>query len=117
MTDQTPDDVEAWIALAQILENSDATQSLQSYRTASKILREKVEADIPPEIMNNVGALHFRQKETEKSLECFEGALVRNIYLDPQSRLAVIIIFTRVVRQSVPNKINGRYCWSGRGDH
>ena len=39
--------------------------------------REKVEADIPPEILNNVGSLHYRQSETAKALECFEGALVK----------------------------------------
>ncbi len=72
MTDLTPDDVEAWIELAQILEQTEPAQSLQAYETASKILREKVEADIPPEILNNIGSLHFRQGDMSKALECFE---------------------------------------------
>jgi len=75
VTDQTPDDVEAWIELAQILEQTDPTQSLSAYETASKILREKVEADIPPEILNNIGSLHFRQADTARALECFDSAL------------------------------------------
>ena len=34
--------------------------ALQAYGTASRLLKEKVKADVPPEILNNVGALHFR---------------------------------------------------------
>ena len=60
VVEQTPDDVEAWIELAQILESTDPPASLNAYETASNILREKVEADIPPEILNNVGSLHYR---------------------------------------------------------
>jgi len=75
VTDQTPDDVEAWIDLAQILEQTDPVQSLTAYETASKILREKVEADIPPEILNNIGSLHYRQGDTARSLEYFQSGL------------------------------------------
>lgn len=34
--------------------------ALSAYGTATRILKEKVEADVPPEILNNVAALHFR---------------------------------------------------------
>ena len=34
--------------------------ALQAYGTASRLLKENVKADVPPEILNNVGALHFR---------------------------------------------------------
>ena len=34
--------------------------ALQAYGTASRLLKDKVKADVPPEILNNVGALHFR---------------------------------------------------------
>lgn len=60
VTEQFPDDVEAWIELAQILEQSDVQGALIAYATATRILRDKVQADIPPEIFNNVGALHYR---------------------------------------------------------
>lgn len=60
VTEQFPDDVEAWIELAQILEQSDLNAALNAYGTATRILKEKVQADIPPEILNNVGALHYR---------------------------------------------------------
>ena len=52
--------MEAWIELAQILEQSDLQSSLSAYSTAMKILKEKVQAEIPPEILNNVGALYYR---------------------------------------------------------
>jgi RNA polymerase-associated protein CTR9 len=77
VTDQFPDDVEAWIELAQILEQSDPQASLSAYKTATNILRDKVEADIPPEILNNVGSLQFRLGNMEEGLKCFEAALVR----------------------------------------
>lgn len=93
VTEQYPDDVEAWIELAQILEQTDiqvidnkhrvkyidafirackahfplscicflfVQGALSAYGTATRILQEKVQADVPPEILNNVGALHFR---------------------------------------------------------
>lgn len=34
--------------------------ALSAYGTATRILQEKVQADVPPEILNNLGALHFR---------------------------------------------------------
>lgn len=37
-----------------------AKGALSAYGTATRILQEKVQADVPPEILNNVGALHFR---------------------------------------------------------
>lgn len=60
VTEICPDDIEAWIELAQILEANDIQGALQAYGTATKILKEKVQDDIPPEILNNVASLHFR---------------------------------------------------------
>ena len=60
VTEQLPDDVEAWIELAQILEQSDLKGALDAYGIATKILKDKVGVDIPPEILNNVGSLHYR---------------------------------------------------------
>lgn len=94
VTEQRPDDVEAWIELAQILEQTDiqvlliytwqvmcvlltraqgahslisfihfssyVKGALSAYGTATRIVREELQADVPPEILNNVGSLHFR---------------------------------------------------------
>ena len=42
-------------------------KALHAYHTAIKILTETVEADIPPEILNNVAALHFRLGNLEEA--------------------------------------------------
>lgn len=60
VTEQCPADVEAWIELAQILEQTDLQGALSAYTTAMEILKDKVQVDVPPEILNNVAALHFR---------------------------------------------------------
>ena len=77
VTEQFPEDVEAWIELAQILEQNDLGESLKCYKTATRILQDKVEAEVPPEILNNVGSLNFRLNKLEESRECFESALGR----------------------------------------
>lgn len=41
--------------------------ALQAYEKASQILTDKVGADIPPEILNNIGALHFKLGNLEES--------------------------------------------------
>ena len=74
-TDQ--EDVEAWIELAQILEQTDLQESWKSYKTATRILQDKVEAEVPPEILNNVGSLNFRLGKLEEAKQCFETALER----------------------------------------
>lgn len=73
MTEQFPDDVEAWIELAQILERGDAVGALSAYGTATAILKDKVQAEIPPEIHNNLAALHF-------TLGNFEQAKVDTVF-------------------------------------
>ena len=67
VTEQFPEDVEAWIELAQILERSDIQQAMNAYDTATKILKDTVHADIPPEILNNQAALHFRMGNLEQA--------------------------------------------------
>ena len=73
------------------------TESLKSYKTATRILQDKVEilvpdhpdpvpqphpspqveAEVPPEILNNVGSLNFRLGKLEEAKQCFETALER----------------------------------------
>lgn len=77
VTEQFPDDVEAWIELAQILEQNDLQASLNAYGTATNILKEKVKAEIPPEILNNVAALHYRLGNLKAAKEKLEAALAR----------------------------------------
>ncbi|XP_067654573.1 RNA polymerase-associated protein CTR9 homolog isoform X2 [Haliotis asinina] len=78
VTEQFPDDVEAWIELAQILEQSDVQGALSAYGTATRILKEKVQADVPPEILNNVAALHFRLGNYQEAKKYYEASLERS---------------------------------------
>lgn len=77
VTEQFPEDVEAWIELAQILEQNDLLASLQAYATAKAILTDKVRADIPAEILNNVSALHYRLDNLPEAKRKLEEALDR----------------------------------------
>lgn len=56
--------------MAQILEQSDIQGALSAYGTATEILKEKVEADVPPEILNNVAALHYRLGNLQDAKVC-----------------------------------------------
>jgi RNA polymerase-associated protein CTR9 len=77
VTEQFPDDVEAWIELAGVLEQSDIPASLQAYQTAVKILQSTVKADIPPEIHNNIASCLFRLERYPESKKHYELALQR----------------------------------------
>ena len=74
VTELFPDDVEAWIELGQLLESNDIHGALAAYGIATKILREKVHEDVPPEILNNVASLHFRLGNYDESKRYYEGA-------------------------------------------
>ncbi|XP_018323793.1 RNA polymerase-associated protein CTR9 homolog [Agrilus planipennis] len=97
VTEQFPDDIEAWIELAQILEQSDLQGSLNAYGTAIKILKKDVQAEIPTEILNNVGALHYRLNNLEESKKYLEEALVRTkseAEHDPQYYNSIAVTIT-----------------------
>lgn len=54
--------MEAWVELAQILEQSDLQASLNAYAKAMELMRNRENSYIPPEILNNVAALNYRYK-------------------------------------------------------
>ncbi|KAM3174519.1 hypothetical protein ACTXT7_010376 [Hymenolepis weldensis] len=65
VTESQPDDVEAWIEYAQLLEN-DVAEALNAYLNALNIL-ENVQLDVSPEILNNIGVLYFIKGDFNKS--------------------------------------------------
>ncbi|XP_046910876.1 RNA polymerase-associated protein Ctr9 [Dermatophagoides farinae] len=80
--DQHPEDVEAWIELAQLLEQSDLQGALNCYQNAIKIFREIADhndnnLEIPAEIYNNVAALYFRLGNYKQSADYYKSALKR----------------------------------------
>lgn len=62
VTEHFPEDIEAWVELAQILEQSDLQGSLAAYGKAMDLMSVKTKNHIPPEILNNVAALNYRLK-------------------------------------------------------
>lgn len=75
VTELYPDDVEAWIELAQILESTDIQGALHAYGLATRILKDKVHEDVPPEILNNVASLHYRIGNYDEAKKFYEHAL------------------------------------------
>merc|ERR1712088_1250613 len=72
------EDVEAWVELAQILAQNDLPASLSANMTAIKIFTEKVGAEPPPEILNNMGSLQYLLGNVAESREFFEKAYERS---------------------------------------
>ena len=81
VTQLQKDDFEAWIELAQILQQNDQKEGLKealaAYSTAMKILKDKVGVEVPPEIHNNVAALHFRLGNLDDSGKEYDNAIER----------------------------------------
>ena len=78
VTEQFPEDVEAWIELAQILEQNDLQGSLAAYGQATNILTENINAEVPPEIWNNIAALNYRMGNLAEAKTKLEMALERS---------------------------------------
>eukprot|EP01135_Chromosphaera_perkinsii_P005243 Nk52_evm12s327 gene=Nk52_evmTU12s327 len=68
-------DYEAYIEYAFLLESSHPRKALDAYRSAIYIMEEDAGAEIPPELKNNVGAIHHKLKEYELARQCYEEAL------------------------------------------
>uniref|UniRef100_A0A914EKH2 RNA polymerase-associated protein CTR9 homolog n=1 Tax=Acrobeloides nanus TaxID=290746 RepID=A0A914EKH2_9BILA len=77
--DMYPDDVETLIELAQLEEQHDPQNSLKIYLKLIHLLKEGIGADVPAEVLNNVGSLYFALGEYEKSKDYFDEA--RNFLL------------------------------------
>ncbi|XP_063697011.1 RNA polymerase-associated protein CTR9 homolog [Culicoides brevitarsis] len=96
VTEQLPDDVEAWIELAQILEQNDLQGSLQAYGTAMTLLKD-VGMEVPPEILNNVAALHYRLGNLEEAQKNLQQSLERakaEVEVDPHYYESISVTMT-----------------------
>ncbi|VDP76266.1 unnamed protein product [Echinostoma caproni] len=72
VTESQPEDVEAWIEYAQLLEN-DVSGALDAYLKALAIL-ENIQLDMAPEILNNIGCLYFMKNELDQAASFFSRA-------------------------------------------
>lgn len=76
VTDQSPDDVEAWLQYAQILERYDVNTALQAYNKAMETY-DQLGDDIPPELINNIAALYFRNGDLDQASKYYEKSQAR----------------------------------------
>uniref|UniRef100_UPI00358E2C0C RNA polymerase-associated protein CTR9 homolog n=1 Tax=Myxine glutinosa TaxID=7769 RepID=UPI00358E2C0C len=75
VTEKHPDDVEAWIELAQVLGQADIQEALRAYSTATQILKENGQSDVPPVILNNVGVLQSHLGNLREAQKLYMAAL------------------------------------------
>ncbi|CAO2823169.1 unnamed protein product [Amaranthus hypochondriacus] len=75
-----PRDAQAFLDLGEILISSDSGAALEAYRTAHSLLKKGGE-DIPIELLNNIGVLHFERGEFELAEQTFKDALGSGVWL------------------------------------
>uniref|UniRef100_UPI00358F373B RNA polymerase-associated protein CTR9 homolog n=1 Tax=Myxine glutinosa TaxID=7769 RepID=UPI00358F373B len=75
VTEQDPEDVEAWIELAQVLGQADIQEALAAYSTAKQILKENDLSDGLSVILNNVGVLHSQLGNLREAQKLYMAAL------------------------------------------
>eukprot|EP00027_Filamoeba_sp_ATCC50430_P019560 CAMPEP_0168540906 /NCGR_PEP_ID=MMETSP0413-20121227/529_1 /TAXON_ID=136452 /ORGANISM="Filamoeba nolandi, Strain NC-AS-23-1" /LENGTH=835 /DNA_ID=CAMNT_0008570677 /DNA_START=98 /DNA_END=2605 /DNA_ORIENTATION=+ len=92
VTELQPADVEAWIELAQLVENN-YQQALDAYEKAQQILEAKQEP-IPAELWNNIGTMKYMMNQYEDALQCFQQAIaVRGNQVTDFKREDISIIY------------------------
>ncbi|XP_060857388.1 RNA polymerase-associated protein CTR9 homolog [Metopolophium dirhodum] len=97
VTEFVPDDVDAWVELAQILQQSDLQASLSAYGKAMILMRNSVNNYVPPEIINNVAALNYRLGNMDEARSNLEESLSLSKKMaeaDPQHYNSVVVTTT-----------------------
>ncbi|GMH18099.1 hypothetical protein Nepgr_019940 [Nepenthes gracilis] len=75
-----PRDAEAFLDLGELLISSDTGAALDAYRMAHALFRKGGE-DVPIELLNNIGVLHFERGEFELAEQTFKDALGTGVWL------------------------------------
>jgi tetratricopeptide (TPR) repeat protein len=76
VTKQQPEDVEAWIELAKLMQHTEKVEALKAYTHAITIIKSQFGAVNCPELLDNVGCLHHQLKQFEKARDFYKLALV-----------------------------------------
>lgn len=76
VTEDKPEDLEAWVELASLTEQHDTPAALAAYKTAIRLYGEKSE-QVPPELYNNLAALLFSLNELDESERYYQLAIGR----------------------------------------
>ncbi|GAB4838024.1 Protein CTR9 [Ancistrocladus abbreviatus] len=75
-----PRDAQAFLDLGELLISSDIGAALDAFRTGHGLLRKRGE-DVPIELLNNIGLLHFERGEYELAEQTFKDGLGDGIWL------------------------------------
>ncbi|GAV72784.1 TPR_1 domain-containing protein/TPR_11 domain-containing protein/TPR_12 domain-containing protein [Cephalotus follicularis] len=74
-----PRDAQAFLDLGELLISSDTGAALEALKTARSLLKKKSE-EVPIEVLNNIGVLHFEREEFELAEQTFKEALGNGIW-------------------------------------
>ncbi|KAJ8767463.1 hypothetical protein K2173_017507 [Erythroxylum novogranatense] len=69
-----PRDAQAFLDLGELLILSDTGAALDAFKTARSLLK-KGGQEVPIEVLNNIGVIHFEREELELALQTFKEAL------------------------------------------
>ncbi|KAL4613741.1 protein CTR9 homolog [Castanea sativa] len=75
-----PRDSQAFLELGELLISSDTGAALDAFKTARSLLK-KGGQEVPIELLNNIGVLHFERGEFELAEQSFKEALGDGIWL------------------------------------
>ncbi|KAK3034481.1 hypothetical protein RJ639_032470 [Escallonia herrerae] len=73
-------DAQAFLDLGELLISTDAGAALDAFKTARSLLKQGHE-EVPVELLNNIGVLHFERGEFELAEKAFKEALGNDILL------------------------------------
>ncbi|XP_010541982.1 PREDICTED: protein CTR9 homolog [Tarenaya hassleriana] len=76
-----PRDAQAFVDLGELLISSDTGAALDAFKTACTLMK-KGGQEIPIEVLNDIGVLHFEREEFESALHNFKEALGDGIWLN-----------------------------------
>lgn len=76
-----PRDAHAFIEMGELLISSDTSAALDAFKTANSLLKKSRE-EIPIELLNNIGVLHFERGEFELAQKTFTDALGDGVWVD-----------------------------------
>eukprot|EP00056_Hartaetosiga_gracilis_P009401 m.135058 g.135058 ORF g.135058 m.135058 type:complete len:1193 (+) comp13117_c0_seq8:51-3629(+) len=74
ITQQQPEDIEAWIDLGMLLLRKDCKRALECFETAQKMLRD-IDQPLPPELVNNIASLYTMEEKYELAEKLYDEAL------------------------------------------
>lgn len=75
-----PRDAQAFIDLGELLISSDTGAALDAFKTARTLLKKAGE-EVPIEVLNKIGVIHFEKGEFESAHQSFKDALGDGIWL------------------------------------